>query len=1129
MGEHPVVTRTRNFFEWELRGRGWSSYSYPVELEPPFEPFAGHDRPAVERIDDARRETFLSKLAGSLTGGGEEPAEDLGEEQEELLPEQTLPPDELAEWQILLPPGTRVSPQVVAHWLSTLSPCRRLSFELLGTAGQVRVSLAGRPEDASTALEHLGSLFPEVETREPEQTLRDLWNQPTSGFYTVSEFGLARKFMVPLAEVRSFSPDPLAPIIGTLGGLGVEEVGVVQVLFEATRAPWPASILRSVMTPSGEPFFADAPEITRQAREKIGTPLFATLIRIAVKAPTKGALFDILWRLSGPIQGFGSPDSNEFMEVPVDLDVLEEDLLSRSTHRPGMILSATELLALVHPPSENVEVAALLRAMERTKRRPDDLSEGLLLGENQHRGEHLEVRVRQEARLRHMHLVGASGTGKSTLMVRMILQDIEAGRGVGVLDPHGDLVDEVLSRVPEERLDDVILFDPADPDYLVGWNILAAGSELERELLSSDLVAVFRRLSTSWGDQMTSVLSNAVLAFLHSPRPGTLLDLRRFLVDREFRKEFLESLTDPYLLSWWQTEFPLLAGRKPQAPILTRLDTFLRMRSIREIVTARESLDFRAVVDEGRIFLGKLAQGAIGVENAALLGSLLVSKLHQVTLSRQELREEKRRPFILYLDEFHEVATASMAALFSGVRKYRLGLVVAHQDLYQLHSKAPDVERSVLANAHTRICFRLAESDARQLEKGFSYFQADDLMSLGIGEAICRVGGRDRDFNLATEKLPALREEEARKRRQKIRAYSGRRWGVARDQQAEDQVIPTKESSREPEAATPKAPVKREEAAAKDEPSPEVDLDKETLDYLESLARDPFLSVSERNQTLELSAWRGQRIKSRLLEEGLVREVAINPGGRGERFKLYELTSSGRDLLARYGVKPAVGLGRGGIAHQWWTATIVEYLQSQGLEVAIEDDSRGARVDLAFRADGRDVAVEVELGEAGHAEVNARKNLAAGYDLVVTLLENLEVLPRLKERLSDEAGELPARLIFGALQEHEEILSSLLPSPLRAPKQKQEARRPTRRRRPTKQAADESRPQAVLPEEIPETAALNTPQAAVYVGLSPATLETMRTRGGGPPFSKLGARVVYRRSDLDGWLEERRKRSTSEA
>src|SRR5439155_2979832 len=318
-----------------------------------------------------------------------------------------------------------------------------------------------------------------------------------------------------------------------------------------------------------------------------------------------------------------------------------------------------------------------------------------------------------DQRTRHTYVIGASGTGKSTLLLNLIIQDIKNGEGVAVLDPHGDLIDEVLGYIPEERFADVVLLDPSDEGYPVGFNILSAHSELERNLLSSDLVSVFRRLSTSWGDQMTAVLGNAILAFLESDQGGTLADLRRFLVEKEFRRAFLRTVRDPEVVYYWEREFPLLAG-KPQAPVLTRLDTFLRPRTIRYMVGQEPNqLDLGAVMNAGRIFLAKLSQGAIGEENAHLLGSLLVSKFQQLAMSRQEVAAARRRPYYLYIDEFQNFITPSMAQILSGARKYGLGLILAHQDLRQL-AEDPDVLAAVLTNPCTRMAFRLGDFDAKK-------------------------------------------------------------------------------------------------------------------------------------------------------------------------------------------------------------------------------------------------------------------------------------------------------------------------------------------------------------------------------------------------------------------------------
>ena len=407
---------------------------------------------------------------------------------------------------------------------------------------------------------------------------------------------------------------------------------------------------------------------------------------------------------------------------------------------------------------------------------------GLVLGQNTHGEKTANVCVSPNQRTQHMYVIGSSGTGKSTFLLNCIVQGLQAGEGLAVLDPHGDLIDEILARIPENRYDDVVLFDPADREWPVGFNILSAHSDVEKELLASDLVAVFQRLSSRWGDQMNSILANAILAFLESDRSGTLADLRRFLVEEDFRSAFLATVHDPDVVYYWEREFPLLAGR-PQASLLTRLDTFLRPKLIRNMVSQKESrLDFADIMDSGKILLAKLSQGAIGEGNAYLLGSLLVSKFYQLAISRQAVSTEDRRPFYLYVDECHNFLTPSMASILSGARKYQLGLILAHQDLQQLSSKEGDILNAVITNPYTRICFRLGDLDAKKLEKGFTHFDAGDLQKLGVGEAICRVGQADHDFNLKTEPTAAVNPDEAKARRLKLINLSRQRYGTPRQE-----------------------------------------------------------------------------------------------------------------------------------------------------------------------------------------------------------------------------------------------------------------------------------------------------------------------------------------------------------
>jgi len=635
----------------------------------------------------------------------------------------------------------------------------------------IAVQLACARPDRRQVREQLQAYFPEAILTERNGYFRSLWDEIGNRESVVVDFGLSKEFMRPLRSYERFDPDPLAGIIAAMGDLGDNEVAAFQVLFGPVRHPWPESIVRAVTDAEGESFFADDPSMVKLAAQKISVPLFAAVIRVAAQSPRSKFAWRIAQGIGKSLQKFADPASNELM--PLSNDEYDDgqharDVVARLSCRSGILVNADELLSIAHLPS-STRSAKLKREERRTKAAPAmAFGNALSLGENYHAGKTVEVTLGPNERVRHLHLIGASGSGKSTLLLNMIVQDIRNGEGLAVLDPHGDLIDQILGHVPEERVREVVLLDPSDEAYPIGFNILSAHSELERNLLASDLVSVFRRLSTSFGDQMNTVLANAIMAFLESTDGGTLSDLRRFLVEREFRERFLATVRDPEILYYWQKEFPLLTG-KPQGPILTRLDTFLRPKVIRHMVSQKENrIDCGAIMNGRRILLVKLAQGLIGEENSYLLGTLIVSKLNQMAMSRQNMAAAERKHFYLYVDEFHNFVTPSLAAIFAGARKYNLGLILAHQELHQLSSRDTDVASAVISNPYTRVCFRLGDFDAKKLEEGFAFFRAKDLQNFSVGEAICRIERAEYDFNLKVRPVPAVEPELAARRREEI-------------------------------------------------------------------------------------------------------------------------------------------------------------------------------------------------------------------------------------------------------------------------------------------------------------------------------------------------------------------------
>jgi hypothetical protein len=802
---------TLQFYLWEQRGRGWQVWDEPVDLEPPFEPFLGHHLIPSQPFDDGRRPTLLSNFADKL----------LGRAQDEQLTTEDISPDyslaltpsvfvdraPIYELTVNLSSQQKINVETFEHFILSLSSCSSpVSFEIVGTGDSIQLQFSCREPELNHVRQELRTFFPEHLIEMRENALERVLNQNRE--VVIVDFGLSEEFMRPLKAFKSFEPDPLIALIGTLSNLDVGDSGVFQVLFRATHSPWTESILRSVTDGTGSSFFADAPEMLHLAREKTKRPFFTAVIRVLGAASSSDRAWEIAKGLAGSLTVFGEPYSNEF--IPLTNDGYSDgdhlrDVLLRETHRSGMLLNSEELISLVHLPSPSVHSEKLHRTILKTRGLPaSTMGHKFVLGENIHQGKHTSVSLNTEQRLRHMHVIGATGTGKSTLLLNMIVQDIEQGNGLAVIDPHGDLIERVMSFVPAKRTRDVVLFDPSDAENPRGINILSAKREAEKNVIASDLVSVFRRMSTSWGDQMSVVLGNAIQAFLESSLSGTLLDLRNFLLEDSFRKEFLKSVHDNEVKYFWEKQFWELRGGTASS-ILTRLDTFLRPKIIRNVIAPKTELRFDEILNEQKILLIKLSQGLLGEENSTLLGTLIVSKLHQGAMARQALPVKERTPFYLYIDEFQNFITPSLAGVLSSTRKYGLGLILAHQDLRQLFNQDTSVANSVISNPGTRICFRLGDFDAQKLQDGFKHFTSDDLQNLGVGEAIMRVERMDDDFNLKVFPPRTVNPETAKSRRKRLIELSHQGYQPEKEEQlqvnVEDETEPSIQNTQQPRRA----------------------------------------------------------------------------------------------------------------------------------------------------------------------------------------------------------------------------------------------------------------------------------------------------------------------------------------
>ncbi len=803
------------FLAWEKRLRGWQVWDYAVNLEPPFSSITAHSPIIMPIQDNARLQSGFQRLFGRnqpqnrQIGNNQRPPETNLTNKAILKPPYFYRTEEMTELQLLLPPDLEVSPALTEQFRLSLTSCPTpISFEYVADANQIIVQIACDSSYALHLKTQLETFFPSVYVNERKEFLTAHFDNPPA--VAIADFGLSRNFLMPLNIFRSFTPDPLTGLISSLGNLQTDEKALFQILFQPTQLRWTEELQKIPANSHFKKSFQEKnPAVLSSLKEKLSSPLFAVVVRIGAQSASRPHSFAILKRIGANFTQFASPNGNELVALSNDNYSDNNHLLAilnRTSYRSGMILNAAELSALAHLPSASVRVEKLERDEQKTKVAPPlALGHRLIFGENIHNGQSRQVSLSNDQRSKHIHVIGASGSGKSTLLLNLIRQDLEIGQGLCVIDPHGDLIDQVVEQVPENRIKDVILFDPADAEFPIGFNILSANSELEKTLLSSDLVATFRRMSTSWGDVMDSVLANAILAFVESERGGTLFDLKRFLVEKDFRTEFLMTVKDDAIRYFWQNEFPLITG-KPQSSILIRLDAFLRQKLIRNIVCQKENkIGFRAVMDNRKILLVKLSQGLIGEENSILLGTFLVSKLYQTALSRQD---SPNRPFFsCYLDEFQHFITPSMENILSGARKYNLGLVLAHQEFRQLQSRSAEVASSVLSNCYTRICFRLGDTDAEKFASGFSFFDGKALQNLGIGEAVGRVERAEFDFNLTTAMSPKTEKSVAEKRRTEVTQNSRETYAKTKAEvEAELNVLRTI-SQPEKTAETHKKPI----------------------------------------------------------------------------------------------------------------------------------------------------------------------------------------------------------------------------------------------------------------------------------------------------------------------------------
>ena len=403
------------------------------------------------------------------------------------------------------------------------------------------------------------------------------------------------------------------------------------------------------------------------------------------------------------------------------------------------------------------------------------------------RGNERVFGVKTRDRRQHMYVIGKTGTGKTALLKNMALQDIRAGHGIGIIDPPGEFVEEVLAQIPEERAKDVVYFNPVDSEFPIGFNVLEVSDYQYKHLVVSDLLGIFTKIwANVWSARMEYILQNCILALLDTPGT-TLLGIPRLLVDKDYRQSIVAKVQDPVVRSFWVHEYETWRDQfrnEAIVPIQNKVGQFLNTSFIRNIVgQPKSTLRIPDIMNEGKILLVNVSKGRIGEDNSALLGAMIITKVQLAAMERVRILEDERSDFYLYVDEFQNFATDSFAGILSEARKYRLNLIIAHQYVGQLViDTSTKVRDAVFGNTGTMIAFRVGATDAEFLEKEFEpEFMIQDLINLPNHHVYLKLmvdGVTSRPFSGVT--MPPLKFEADPSTQSRIIQHSRANYGRPR-------------------------------------------------------------------------------------------------------------------------------------------------------------------------------------------------------------------------------------------------------------------------------------------------------------------------------------------------------------
>ncbi|MBI3232161.1 MAG: type IV secretory system conjugative DNA transfer family protein [Candidatus Doudnabacteria bacterium] len=540
-------------------------------------------------------------------------------------------------------------------------------------------------------------------------------------------------------------------------------------------------------------------EIVKRLEEKASRPGYKANVRLITSSSIPGNAKSHMHNLMAAFLQFNMPPFNGLRVRKRNRDEILKDYIFRVFRDYGKtnIINTEEMCSLWHLPTPYIETPNIKWLISKKAPPPINIhKQGLLVGKNIYRNLETPIYMGREDRRRHTYILGRTGSGKSVLLSNMAIQDIKNGEGLCVIDPHGDLIQDILVNCPKSRAEDIIVLEPFDMDRPLGLNMLEVDSEEQKDFAVQEMISIFYKLVTDpamLGPMFEHNMRNAMLTLMaDEEHPGTITDIPRIFTDTEFQRYKLSKVKDPVVRLFWEKEMAKTSDfhkSEMLGYLISKVGRFVENTMMRNIVgQSKSGFNFRKVMDEGKVLLVNLSKGRTGEINAKLLGLILVSKIQIAALSRADIPEEKRKDFYLYVDEFQNFITDAFSSILSEARKYKLNLIMAHQYLGQLEQQAgaqgaasKDLRDAVFGNVGTMIVFRTGAEDSEVLGKEFApTFNQFDLVNIDRYNAYVRLmvdGTASKPFNMAT--MPPKREG-SEEIAQAIRQLSRLKYGRSR-------------------------------------------------------------------------------------------------------------------------------------------------------------------------------------------------------------------------------------------------------------------------------------------------------------------------------------------------------------